>query len=311
MIKKMLKITAVLMLLVVGCGFYVIGSQIADGLTLSNAGNDTQANSITQMEEWGYDYKTFESTITTKKITLMASDETLVPLYELSSKNESEPKGVVLLVHGLGGDYKSTYPQAEIYLKNNWKVYALDQRASGLSKSKVISYGYYEKRDLESCVDYIVSKHSLPIVVHGMSMGGATTGIYAGSNHANEKISGFIMDSSFDSMEGVFSLVWDDMNTGIPAELAVAVGGVVTQMKYGFNFSVTDVAKALQNSSKPALLIQCKKDTIATEAMVQKNFDAIGHKNKSIVSFDSKHVEAVIDSPVAYEATILKFIHSF
>lgn len=311
MIKKILKGTAGLFLLGGFLALYFLGSQIADGLTRSNEGADTGTNSIKQMETWGFDYKAFENETQITSHRVLSTDETEVPLYEMTAEDEGEVQGVVLLVHGLGGDYKSTYPQAQIYMKNKWKVYALDQRASGQSKDPIISYGFYEKRDIESCVDYIHSKHDMPIVVHGVSMGGASTGIYAGTAHANAHISGFIMDSSFDSMKSIFSLVWEDMNTGLPVDFAVAVGGVVTKLKYGFSFGDADVSKELAKAQKPALLIRCKKDTIATEAMVENNYNAIGHGHKSIAEFDSEHVEAVIDFPEAYEAAVMAFINSF
>lgn len=308
MIKKIVKITLGIIVVLTVVGLYFLGSQIADGLARSNDTQDTQANSIKQLETWGFDYQAFEKTIATEKLTLVASDDTEIPLYALTQDMEKPAQGVVLLVHGLGGDYKSTYPQAQIYLKNNWIVYALDQRGSGASKDPIVSYGFYEKRDLERCVAYIRSKYDLPVVVHGISMGGATTGLYAGTEHANASIDGFILDASFDSMKGVFTPVWNEMETGLPVGFATAVGGVVTQMKYGFGFKDTDVSKALKSAEKPALLIWCEQDEIATEAMVQKNYNAIGHEQKEIVAFDSKHVEAVIDDPVAYETALLKFL---
>ncbi len=311
MIKKILKVAAGLLLLGGFWALYFLGSQIADGLTLSNEGVDTGANSILQMEAWGFDYKTFEMETDITSHLVISSDETEVPLYEMTGKDEGQVQGVVLLVHGLGGDYKSTYPQAEIYMKNKWKVYALDQRASGQSTGPIISYGFYEKRDIESCVDYIQSKYDLPIVVHGISMGGASAGIYAGTAHANAHVSGFIIDSSFDSMENIFSMVWENMNTGIPVDFAVYVGGVVTKLKYGFGFGDTNVSKELGKTEKPTLFIRCKKDTIATEAMVENNYNAIGHAHKSIAEFDSEHVEAVIDFPEAYEAAVMAFLNSF
>ncbi len=308
MLKKILIITLLVGMLSFAIFTCILGIQVADGLARSNDGNDTKMNSLLQLQSWSYDYVGFEASVHTHPIFLTSTDKVTIPLYDMTWNTLQGEKGVVLLVHGLGGDYKSIYPQAEIYLKNNWKVYALDQRASGQSTSPILSYGYFEKQDLEACVNYIKANHEGPIIVHGVSMGGATAGLYAETQHAQDFVTKIILDSSFTSMARVFSNVWETMDMGIPVDFAIAVSSPILQFKYGFSFQHTDVIDALSMTTLPVLIIASEQDSLSTIDMSYALYHAVSHEEKQLAIFDAKHVEAVIDHPLAYEKAVMSFI---
>jgi len=286
----------------------VIGSQVADALIYQNEGKDTKEASVYQLESWGFSVESFEDRYRVTKNSVISADGVVVPFAIIGDETLSN-QDTVILIHGLGGDFVSVYPQAEMYLKNNYNVIAIDQRASGESLDDKVSFGYYEKQDIKAVVDYVKSQ-SLEgqIVVHGFSMGAATAGLYAGTDHANLNIDGVIMDSSFESLETVFKSVWNDMNTGLPYSYAVWCGDIALKSKHGFGFDDADACRALQSCQIPVLIIQSEQDEIATVAMGQNLYDSIQSDKKEIWLVDTKHIEGYIDFPIEYTEKVFDFL---
>lgn len=309
---KVLKIVglvvSVLIVVAVIGGSIFIGSQVADSLIYQNEGKDTKEASVYQLEAWDFSVESFEEQYTITKNSVISEDGVVVPFAIIGDETLSKQE-TVILVHGLGGDFVSVYPQAEMYLKNNYNVIAIDQRASGESLDDKVSFGYYEKQDIKAVVDYVKSQNSEgEIVVHGFSMGAATAGLYAGTDHANLNVDGVIMDSSFESLKSVFESVWDDMNTGLPYSYAVWCGDIVLKIKYGFGFDDADVNFALQSCQIPVLVIQGKQDDIATIAMGQNMYDSVKTEKKEIWIIDTKHIEGYIDFPIEYTEKVFDFL---
>ncbi|MCM1989103.1 alpha/beta hydrolase [Oceanirhabdus seepicola] len=288
---------------------YEIGINVADGLVYFNKGNDTKANSRKQLAMWGYDIEGFEKQFQGKRIDLTAEDDNKVPVVFFSA-DDIKDNNTVILVHGLGGDYVSVYPQAEMYLENGWNVLALDQRGSGDSSNEKMSFGYYEKLDVKAVVDYVkANTKDKKIVVHGFSMGAVTTGLYAETEHAENNVDAIILDSAFDSMESMFLSSWDNMNTGLPGEYAVWCGNWALNMKYGFGFDDANMLLALKNCDIPTLVIQGQRDEVSTMKMGEEIFESIKGSKKEYWLVDTKHVEAYMDYPLQYKERVMNFIN--
>ncbi|WP_157949932.1 alpha/beta hydrolase [Vallitalea okinawensis] len=311
--KKRVKVIIIVLCLLLISGFgivsYGLGVNIADGLIYLNEGNDTKDNSRKQLELWGYDIDSFEKQYPVEKITLTAEDGNQIPVAFFSTQ-DTKDNNTVILVHGLGGDYVSVYPQAEIYLESGWNVLALDQRGSGDSTNQKVSFGYYEKLDIKALVDYVKANTTdKKMVVHGFSMGAATTGLYAGTEHANENVDAVILDSAFDSMESMFLMVFEDMNTGLPGAYAVWCANMGLRTKYNFDFDDANIVTALKNCNVPALVIQSEKDDLSTSDMGEALFESITGSKKEYWLVDTKHIEACIDYPVQYKERVMNFIN--
>lgn len=287
-----------------------VGNQVAEGLVFQNSEKDTQAASVYQLNEWAYDLSQFKRDYEIYDKQIVAEDGVEVPFSILGDETLSK-KRTVILVHGLGGDRVCVYPQAEMYLKQDFNVIALDQRASGLSQNEWVTFGYYEQLDVKAVVDYI-RQNTLEsqIYIHGFSMGGATAGLYSETDHAKEYVKGIVMDSSFSSMKDMFLIVWEQMDTGMPGEYAVMTGDIFLKIRFGFGFEEADVKAALMNSQVPVMLIQSRYDDLVPVAVANEMFEAIGHEDKKMWLVDSKHIEGYIDFPIEYTQEVMTFIET-
>jgi alpha-beta hydrolase superfamily lysophospholipase len=117
-------------------------------------------------------------------------------IFTRSWQPESEPHGVVVIVHGFNSHSGQYMWAAEQFAKNGLAVYALDLRGRGRSEGERF---YVEKiedftDDVETLVKQAKSENSgLPVFMLGHSAGGVTAGIYALDHQA--EIDGLICES--------------------------------------------------------------------------------------------------------------------
>lgn len=311
--KKKILITIVASLLGISLITFIalsiyIGVQSSNGFLLQNKDRDTREASYMQLKEWNYDYTRFEFLYPKHTFNLKDTDGYKIPMV-LFGRYTLQKSPTVILVHGLGGDHVHTYPLAEIYLQKGWNVLALDQRGSGQSQDPVISFGYNEQKDLKTIVDYI--KTELPkekIYIHGLSMGAATTGLYAGTPHANEFVDGIILDSSYDVLNDLFYDIWQDMDSNIPADYALFCTNLVTRIKYGFTFDDINVSKNAKLCTIPTLIIGNKEDSVCPIYMSENIYNSLKTKNKTLWITECKHVEGIIKEKETYIKKVLEFV---
>lgn len=309
---KIIGITAAALLAVIAAVCIIfsinVGKQVAEGLLYQNAGNDTVGNSVKQLEEWNYDLEGFDQRYPAQDILVAAEDGNEVPAYVY----EVTPGGsTVILIHGLGGDHVCMAPVAELYLERGWNVITMDQRASGVSKSDKVSFGYFEKLDVKALVDYArKDMASSMVAVHGQSMGAAAAALYGATDHAGDNLDALILDSCFDSMENMFLGVWRGMSgtEGIPEDYVVGCGDWYLRYHYGFGFADADVAEALKQVTVDTLMLQMERDEIVPMPTARKMFENLVAGRKEICYFNSEHVEGVIDDPLGYGEAVFSFL---
>ncbi|MBP3543160.1 MAG: alpha/beta fold hydrolase [Lachnospiraceae bacterium] len=334
--KKILLITLstiVALIAAAGIGLSLfIGQQVAHGLLYMNAGNDTKGNSIRQLEAWGYDLESFQTTYIGEDFTLEASDGVTVPVTYYPAVTESSQRGtelpeqpeqpdnaeeskkpVVILVHGAGGDRVSVAPLAELYLEQGYQVLTYDQRGHGDNSDDKVSFGYFEARDVACLVDYAAEVLGADqIIVHGQSMGGATTALYAATEHAREHVDSVILDAPVDSMEHMFRGVWAEMegSEDIPTDYVVACGDLYLRLFYGFSFDDANTIARMKDNQVKTLVILCEKDNICLPESMEQLYNNIDTDNKALMRVESEHIEGAIDDPEGYIHGVLDFIQN-
>lgn len=308
--KKIIILVILLLLIAMFAIFLMIssytGKQVAEGLLYQNRGLDTRENSMMQLKAWGWDLEGFQLQYKPVEATITSVDGVEVPAFIF----EGEGSNTVILVHGLGGDHVCMYPLAELYLENGWNVITYDQRGSGSSKDERVSFGYFEKRDVEALVDYARQElHSSRVAMHGQSMGAATAALYAATEHGRQYLDALVLDSCFDSMENMFLGVWRGMDTeGIPEDYVVACGDWYLKRHYGFGFEDADVMECLKEVTSATLMLQMEQDEIVSNQTAGRMFENIVASRKEICYFNSGHIEGVIDYPEEYKKAVFSFL---
>lgn len=89
-------------------------------------------------------------------------------------KTDQEEKGVIVMVHGIGGNKEAFIPICRTLSRQGYSSLIFDGRSHGESDGEYCTYGFYEKSDISKIVDYIKNENmSAKIGIWGNSLGGA------------------------------------------------------------------------------------------------------------------------------------------
>ncbi|WP_041489040.1 alpha/beta hydrolase, partial [Bacillus pseudomycoides] len=99
--------------------------------------------------------------------------------YYISAGNSNK---FMIFCHGVTVNKINSVKYANLFLNRGYNVFIYDHRRHGKTGGKTTSYGYYEKYDLKTVVDWLKDRFGTNIIlgVHGESMGAATLLQYAG-----------------------------------------------------------------------------------------------------------------------------------
>lgn len=86
------------------------------------------------------------------------------------------PRGIILQIHGYRGCGAFDFSCAvEPFYKMGFSLLIVDQRASGDSEGRHITFGYYERYDVIEWAKYLGERFpNLPVIMDGVSMGAST-----------------------------------------------------------------------------------------------------------------------------------------
>lgn len=314
--KKILKVIGVI--LIISIFITIIGICYFTGNSVFNGSMQMVTNETTSIESGkkylesiDFDLEKFKSEYSVEAIQIKSSlDEHMIPA-DYITINGNKDKDTVIMVHGLGSNRLSVYPIAEIFLKNGYNVIAYDQRSSGENTAQYTTYGYFESNDVADYVNYLKEKNgnNNKIGLWGISFGGATVGIYLGSESANENVDFAILDCPVSNMSYLIYTEMENMDIGIPLEFLMLCGDITTKFKLGFSYEDTNVCKYINNTKVPTLVINSKSDEVTPYFMGQDIYNSITHENKKIFTVeDSKHADIFLNYPDDYEKQVINFI---
>lgn len=307
--KVLIIILTVIIVLAAG-GSLFMGNYVADQILHQNADKDTHDNSLKQLEVWGYDTDAFLAEYEGTDITATAEDGNEVPASIYGYGNDK----CVILVHGAGGDRYCVAPVAEKYFTNGYDVIAIDQRGSGVNPDDKVTFGINEQLDVKAMVAKARTELGYDtVIVHGQSMGGQTTALYAanvtpGSIEAADAV---ILECPVPGMELILKEMFGDGDTdSFMAKYLVGTSKFMMNLRYGIDYDDGDTIALASNIEIPALVIVSDRDSVCLPDQVEQIYDNISVDEKEIVHFDSAHIEGCIDHPEEYEESIMSFLEN-
>jgi alpha-beta hydrolase superfamily lysophospholipase len=132
--------------------------------------------------------------VSREEITLKTSDGVRVSGWWIPA---AHPRGTVILVHGLNRTRIEMAKKVEPLLAWGFNCLLIDLRHHGASEARPTTFGLTEKLDVRAAVDFALSKDPLPVVLWGVSLGGATVTLEAADD---PRVAGLVTDSSYDSL---------------------------------------------------------------------------------------------------------------
>eukprot|EP00178_Gracilaria_changii_P010799 TRINITY_DN3134_c0_g1_i1.p1 TRINITY_DN3134_c0_g1~~TRINITY_DN3134_c0_g1_i1.p1 ORF type:complete len:718 (+),score=96.22 TRINITY_DN3134_c0_g1_i1:300-2453(+) len=138
----------------------------------------------------------------------------------------SEDAPTVVYLHGNGSCRAEAAMLLPLVIPYGFSLFAFDFSGSGRSEGQYISLGVWERFDVATVVEHLVSVGVQSVVLWGHSMGAATALMYSGLEERSNCVKGLILDSPFASFEKLAQFLVSEMRVplGISRKLILSVG---------------------------------------------------------------------------------------
>lgn len=220
-----------------------------------------------------------------------------------------------VLVHGYCDNATRMLPIARIYNRElGANVLLPDLYAHGQSDGDAIQMGWKDRLDVLHWISlapelFRTEADSMRLVVHGISMGAATTMCVSGEQ-TPQYVKCFVEDCGYTS-------VWDEFSNEISARFSLPdfplmyTASWLVQVKYGWNFNEASPLKQVAKCQKPILFIHGDNDTFVPTWMVYPLYEAKPQPKALWIAHGSKHADAYGDYKEEYTHRVLEFVEKY
>ncbi len=197
------------------------------------------------------------------------------------------------------------------YLYNHdlhWNILLPDLTAHGQSDGNIIQMGWNDRHDVNR---WIAVAHDIfhadTLLVHGISMGAATTMCVSGDDQERDYVRGFVEDCGYTS-------VWDEFSGelknqfGLPSFPLLDITNSVCKLQYGWSFKEASPLEMVKKCHKPMLFIHGDSDTYVPTAMVHRLYEAKTGSKALWLAKGSEHADAYRDHHEEYTMKVKDFI---
>ena len=191
------------------------------------------------------------------------------------------------------------------HVLGGYNVVLPDLHAHGLSEGDMIQMGWLDKKDV---LHWLTIFQTDTMVVHGVSMGGATTMMLS----AEEMPKG-IKDLRFVDDCG-YTSAWDEFASelknqfGLPPFPLMYTTSLLCKMRYGWSFSEASAIDAVRQSPYPMLFIHGDEDTFVPTEMVYRLYQAKPSNKKLWIAPGAEHASSYLTHPDEYTRQLCDFL---
>lgn len=213
----------------------------------------------------------------------------------------------VILVHGYTARRIYMYSYAMIYSQRGYNVLLPDMRAHGDSEGDYIGMGWLDRKDMLLWTDLICERNSdAEIILHGVSMGGATVMMTSGEE-LPENVVAVVDDCGYTSVWDIFS---DELEYlfGLPDFPFLYTANVISKMRAGYTFTEASAIEQITKTKLPVLFIHGSEDNFVHTDMVYELYDACPTEKDMMIVENAGHGQAYYYDPEGYEEKIFEFI---
>jgi alpha-beta hydrolase superfamily lysophospholipase len=214
----------------------------------------------------------------------------------------------VLLLHGIGASRSACLGRAEMLVKRGCAVLMITLRAHGDSSGEYNDMGYSARHDVVAAVDFLERRRpGRPIVVHGLSMGGAAA-LFAAGELAH-RVRGYILESPYRDLK---LAVRNRVENALPHGLDwIAYAGLraVSPLVLPDLEKISPVsAIGAIPSDVPVLILAGGEDPVARPAEARALHDRIRSHGSLILFEHAGHMNFTETCPKRYWRSVLGFL---
>ena len=225
------------------------------------------------------------------------------------AKNPASAQGTAIVIHGYGDNHFVFLYLVRMYRDDlNYNVLFPDLQYHGYSEGDHIQMGWYDRFDIEKWIPVAHDIfHDDFMVLHGVSMGGATVMMTSG-DPLPEYVRAFVEDCGYASVVLQFNNNRKQSFAFIPPDVLQSAS-LVTKMKYGWGFWQASSVKQLKKCERPMLFIHGDADDFVPFDHLWKNYEAKTKGYKEMwVAHGAVHANSFQKYPDVYKERVEEFL---
>ncbi|MFC0271484.1 alpha/beta hydrolase [Metabacillus herbersteinensis] len=216
-------------------------------------------------------------------------------------------KRYIIICHGVTVNRVNSVKYMNLFIRKGWNVLIYDHRGHGESGGRTTSYGFYEKFDLQSVVDWL--KHhvgeDLTLGIHGESMGAVTTLLYGGM--VEDGADFYIADCPFSDLETQL-LYRLKVEFGIPSFLVLPIARSFLKLRDRYSMKDVSPIAVVDQIKNPILFIHSKNDDYILSTMSEQLFEKKKGSKKIYLAEKGSHAMSYTENREQYEQIIAEFL---
>lgn len=215
-----------------------------------------------------------------------------------------------IVIHGIWADHESVGYYAKHYIEKGYNVLLPDLRGFGTSEGQYIGYGFDDRLDIMSWIYWIIKRDpEAKILLHGMSMGAATTLLTTGE-HLPENVKGAISDSSYSTLREQFMATYKSFKGSfVPTPIALFISRIIIYLKSGFDINQVNCLEAVSRSVTPTLFMHGDNDTFIDPHMCSRLYEAAACPKQYCIILGAGHIEGAVLDPTNYWNKVDAFLN--
>ncbi|ATH92268.1 hypothetical protein ACH95_13160 [Bacillus glycinifermentans] len=215
-------------------------------------------------------------------------------------------KHTVIICHGVTMNLLNSVKYMNLFLELGWNAVIYDHRRHGMSGGKTTSYGYYEKEDLKTVVNWLRKRNGDEAVIgiHGESMGAVTTLLYAGMT--DDRADFYVADCPFATFEDqlIYRLKEDFRLPGFILPLA----DVFLKFRDGYRIKDVSPMAVIDRVEKPVLFIHSKDDDYIPAQSSEMLYEKKRGKKKLYIAEKGAHAMSYSQNRDDYKQAVREFL---
>ena len=218
----------------------------------------------------------------------------------------------VISIHGYRGKAVDNARYAKEFYEKGYNVLLPDLEAHGFSEGKFVGMGYSDRFDIIGWINYIIEKDpDCQIVLHGVSMGGATVMMTTGEK-LPENVKCAIEDCGYSNVYDIFKHVSNEYLSLPFKHTLLSALDLVVKIKLGIHLKQADCAEALKKSTTPTLFIHGTEDNFVPFSMLDIVYNANPNLEKEkLVVEGANHAYSATYAPELYFEKVFNFVEKY
>ncbi len=225
-------------------------------------------------------------------------------------KQPGTARGTIIYLHGVGDCKIGGVPYAKLFFEKGFNVFLYDSRRHGLSEGAYCTYGFYEKLDLSTVIDYLRCRPDTvigKIGVFGTSMGAAVA-LQAAA--IDSRIDAIVAEASFTNLR---TIMVDYQKRIIKLPWHFLRNVAMTRSQKIANFKAREVSplEAVQHVHKPILFIHGTDDSRIKTDYSKALYERANEPKELLLVPEGDHTDLLNVGGSEYEQRIVAFFEKY